>query len=38
MNNSRKLGDIDVIIIPFIKTKIYFDRTSFYEIKVYFSR
>jgi hypothetical protein len=34
LEKDKKPGDIDVIIIPFTKTKIYFDRTSVYEIKI----
>lgn len=34
LEKNRKPGDIDAIIIPFTKTKIYFERTSVYEIKI----
>lgn len=34
LEKGKKPGDIDVIIIPFSKTKIYFERTSVYEIKI----
>lgn len=31
---GKKPGDIDVLIIPFSKDKIYFEKTSVYEIKI----
>ncbi|WP_343607825.1 hypothetical protein [Chryseobacterium oranimense] len=34
LEKGKKPGDIDVMIIPFKKTKIYFERTSVYEIKI----
>ncbi len=34
LEKGKKPGDIDVIIIPFSRTKIYFERTSAYEIKI----
>lgn len=34
LEKNKKPGDIDVLIIPFTKTKIYFERTSVYEIKI----
>ncbi|WP_131667097.1 hypothetical protein [Chryseobacterium taiwanense] len=34
LEKGKKPGDIDVMIIPFTKTKIYFERTSVYEIKI----
>lgn len=34
LEKGKKPGDIDVMIIPFAKTKIYFERTSVYEIKI----
>jgi len=34
LESGRKPGDIDVLIIPFSKDKIHFEKTSVYEIKI----
>ncbi|MDP9959164.1 hypothetical protein [Chryseobacterium lathyri] len=34
LEGVRKPGDIDVLIIPFSKDKIHFEKTSVYEIKI----
>lgn len=34
LESSIKPGDIDVMIIPFTQSKIHFDRTSVYELKI----